>query len=159
MREDGSVVRARAVREVSIKLTLEDLAVLRKQPHNPTSVIRSSGEHDQGRGVGEPEKQQGDHLQWIIPRRVLIGATSGCTKFLGVVSNDQADRFVHHSESGRYRMEKLMRQDDKYYTQVERAERRQVERLADTLERRALEETKKAETNEEQTKRRRTDLL
>ena len=63
MREDGSVVRARAVREVSIKLTLEDLAILRKQPHNPTSVIRSSGEHDQGRGVGEPEKQQGDHLQ------------------------------------------------------------------------------------------------
>ena len=87
-----------------------------------------------------------------------IGATIGCKKFLGVVSNDQADRFVHHSESGRDRMEKLMREDDKYHTQVESAERRQVERFADTLERRALEKTKKAEANDfiqEQTKRRR----
>ena len=55
MREDGSVVRARAIREVDKKLTIEDLAVLCGQPHDPTSTVRSGGERDQGRGEAQIE--------------------------------------------------------------------------------------------------------
>ena len=52
-----------------------------------------------------PEEQQGDDLQRYIHRRVQVtrevvmkfGATSGCKKCRGLVSNDQAYHFVHHT--------------------------------------------------------------
>ena len=162
MRDDGLAVRARAVRKVSKKLSLENLAVLRGQPHNPTLVCRSDGEHGERRGAGELEEQPGDDLPRYIPRMVQItrevvmkcGATRGCKK---------CHRMTRHTalsmtlKAVHYLMGKSMHEDDKYRVQVEAVERRQVERFAEILQRRVLEETTKVDANEERRKRRRTD--
>ena len=53
------------------------------------------------------------------------------------MAGDKAYQFVNQSEGCRRRMEALMKEDDAFRRHVENAERRQTERLAEIVERRA----------------------
>ena len=54
MRENGSVVRARAIRELQKILTLKDYDVLRGTPHDPIGSLRGVT-----RDVGRPSEALG----------------------------------------------------------------------------------------------------
>ena len=142
MKEDGTVVRARSVREVDKNLTIADLNVLTGRPHDPLSTIRGVP-RDAGRRVdlGDGEGDGGVDEE-APPKRVQItkdvvlrfGGTAGCKKCRGLIHGDKSYRYVHHTEECRIRMEKLMREDEDFKAHVERADRRVAERLSDMLE-------------------------
>ena len=89
---------------------------------------------------GDPEHQGGRP----IPKRVQItkevvtrfGPTMDCRKCRGVMANDRSYQHVHHSETCRIRMEKLMSEHEDFREQLERAETRRTQRMADILEQR-----------------------
>ena len=85
------------------------------------------------------------------------GATSGCKKCRGLIAGDKAYQHVHHSEQCRTRLEDLMRNDDAYKEQVEKAEQRRAERLAEILERRVQAQDRQAQQEAVQKKRRREE--
>ena len=147
MRENGSVVRARAIRELQKILTLKDYDVLRGTPHDPIGTLRGVT-RDVGRpseALGESPKEDYDELQGTrrvqIRREVVekFGPTLDCKKCRGLLARDRAYQYVHHREECRTRMEALMREDDGFRRHVESADLRLTKRLADVLERRDRE--------------------
>ena len=145
MRETGSVVRARAIREHQKILILKECDVLRGTPHNPIGTLRGVT-RDAGRLSevhGESPKEDFDELQGTrrvqIRREVVekFGPTLDCKKCLGFVGKGpRAYQCVHHREECRTRMEALMREDDGFRRHVESTDLRLTKRLADVLERR-----------------------
>ena len=147
MNAEGSVLRARAVRELHRPLRLEDLAVLTGRPHNPTGTLRAGGRRDGDRAQELEEVDHGDAAIGPTPKRVQItrevinrlGGTPGCLKCRGVLAGDRSYQFVHHTDECRRRMENLMRQDELFSKKLEAAEERQTRRIAEVLERRDRE--------------------
>lgn len=113
---------------------------------------------DPARGGGEPSVEDR-----AAPKRVMItrdiiaryGATAGCKKCRGLVTGDRAYQHVHHSEDCRKRLEDMMRNDEAYREQVERAEFRRTERLAEVLERRMRAQDRQARLDEETARKKR----
>ena len=146
MKEDGGVVRARAVRELLRPVTLADLDKIRGTPHDPTGTLRGVP-RDEGRpeALREPEVADADLgsvPKWVqITKDVVLkfGATPGCSKCRGVRAGDRAYQYVHHTDACRNRMTELMKQDGKFGRLVQAAEDRQTKRIADMLERRDRE--------------------
>ena len=146
MTMSGSVVRARAVREVHRRLCLQDLEVLSGTPHDPAGVLRPAG-RDEGRHEDLAAEERGDFDAGPTPKRVQItkevvskfGPTPGCVKCRGVMAGDKSYQYVHHNHECRTRMESLMRQDEKLSKVLEAAEERQVRRIAELLEKRDKE--------------------
>ena len=120
VRENGSVVRARAIPEFQKVLTLKDY------DGDPAGVSR-------GMQVGRPLQEDLDELQStsrVQTRREGVekfAPTSGC--------KDRAHKFVHHREECRSRMEGLMREDAGFLRHVENADIRMTQKTADVLER------------------------
>ena len=161
MKEDGAVVRARAVRELERSVTLSDFYHLRGQPHDPTGTIRGV-QRDAGRRVDAGEREgTGEQDDRFLPRRVFLtqevvrkfGPTPDCRKCRGAMAGDKAYQFVNHSEGCRRRMEALMKEDDAFRRHVENAERRQTERLAEIVERRAKAQEDQDKFHEDHMKR------
>jgi len=164
MKEDGSVVRARAVRYMEKAMTMNDYDVLTGRPHDPLGTLHAGGQRngarrvDPARGGGEPSVEDR-----AAPKRVMItrdivaryGATAGCKKCRGLVTGDRAYQHVHHSEDCRKRLEDMMRNDEAYREQVERAEFRRTERLAEVLERRMKAQDRQARLDEETARKKR----
>ena len=152
MTSTGSVVRARAIREMHRPLLLADLDVITGTPHDPIGTIRA-GHRDEARGGELAEEVPEDAEAGSNPKRVQItkeavnkfGGTPGCLKCRGVVSGDRTYQFVHHSPECRTRMEDLMRRDDQFARKVEAAEERQKKRIAEVLEKKDQEAAKRAE--------------
>ena len=152
MTSTGSVVRARAIREMHRPLLLADLDVIIGTPHDPIGTIRA-GHRDEARGGELAEEVPEDAEAGSNPKRVQItkeavnkfGGTPGCLKCRGVVSGDRTYQFVHHSPECRTRMEDLMRRDDQFARKVEAAEERQKKRIAEVLEKKDQEAAKRAE--------------
>ena len=144
MRENGSVVRARAIKELQKMLTLKDYNMLRGTPHDPigTLVTRDTGRPSEA--FGELPKEDSDELQGTrrvqIRREVVekFGPTPEYKK-CRVLARDRAYQYVHHHEECRTRMEALMREDDGFRRHVESADLRLTKRLADVLERKDRE--------------------
>ena len=112
MRENGSVVSARAIRVLQKILTLKDYDVLRGTPHDPIRTLRGVT-RDVGRlseALGESPKEDYDELQGT--RRVQIrrdvvekfGPTLDCKKCRGMLARDRAYQYVHHREECRTRI-------------------------------------------------------
>ena len=147
-RENGSVVRARAISELQKILTLKDYDVLRGTPHDPIGTLRGVA-RDVGRPsetLGESPREDFDELQGTrrvqIRREVVekFGPTLDCKKCRGLLARDRAYQYyVHHREECRTRMEALMWEDDGFRRHVERADLRLTKRLADVMERRDRE--------------------
>ena len=144
MRDTGQVVRARAVKEMAKKMTLDDYAVLVGQPHDPLGALKT-GERDGGRpaelhGPSRDLPEDGDvrptPKRVQITREVVIrfGATPGCRKCRGVLARDASYQFVHHSNECRARMEEKMAGDDSFKKNLESAEMRRMTRIAEMLE-------------------------
>ena len=165
MRDDGVVVRARAIREVDRKITLEKLGVLTGQPHDPMGTMKAGGDRDGGRRADQEPAGEGEIFEKFTPKRVQItkevvkrfGPTEGCRKCRGVLAGDNAYKFVHHSETCRSRLEEMMKEDEHFKMQVENAERRQVERIAEVLERKDKAQKLQAEQEAQIIKKRKTE--
>ena len=93
MRENGSVVRARAIRELQKIITLKDYDVLRGTPHDPIGTLRGVT-RDVGRpseALGESPEVDFDELQGTrrvqIRRQVVekLGPTLDCKKCRGLL--------------------------------------------------------------------------
>ena len=90
MTSSGSVVRARAIREMHRPLLLADLDVLTGTPHDPVGTLRA-GPRDVARGGDLAEQVPGEAAAGSNPKRVQItkevvnkfGATPGCVKCMG----------------------------------------------------------------------------
>ena len=117
MKEDGAVVRARAVREVEGKKTLEDYDVLTGQPHDPIGTLHAGGKRDESRRVdfagGGVTEDVPEVRRVYITRDVIskFGPTDGCRKCRLMASGDPAHQQVHHNELCRSRIEELMKSD------------------------------------------------
>ena len=91
MKHDGLVVRARAVRNISRNVKLEDLEALRSEPHDPTGTMK------QDAGILRCEIETADlDVEAPKPRSLRIdtdvvnkfGPTSGCEKCRKIVNRD-----------------------------------------------------------------------
>ena len=119
MRENGSVVRAHAIREFTKVLTLKDYDVLRGTPHDPVGTLWGVT-LDAGLTSEVPREdpqEDFDELQQTrraqVRREVVdkFGPTPGCKKCRCLIARDRAYQYVHHHEECRTRMEALMRED------------------------------------------------
>ncbi len=131
MKDDGMVVRSRAVREMDQEISLQDLDKLRSTPHDPLGISRQTTEAPRAAAVpreavdGEVESK---------PRRAKItldvinkyGRTPGCPKCRAIERGDHggATAAFGHSARCRERIEELMKGDPLYQDRVTRAEER-----------------------------------
>ena len=157
LRPDGLVVRARAVREIEKKISLKDFDHLRSAPHDPLGTLRGIPRDPhrrvdaaEGNGLpGDDPVQAAKRVQITADAIKKFGPTPGCRKCKGVMAGDRSYQYVHHSEDCRKRLEEKMMHDEGFKENLERASRRQVERLAQELERRVKEmENQKGEKSE-----------
>ena len=92
MKEDGVVVRARAVRDMEKDMKLTDYDIMTGQPHDPLGTLRAGGQRDRARRVdpdgGElplPAEERAAPKRVMITKEVvaIFGATAGCKKCMG----------------------------------------------------------------------------
>jgi hypothetical protein len=139
MKEDGLVVRSRAVRENSQEVKLEDYNKLKSTPHDPLGTIKSAIQN-QRKPVTLKEHEE-DELE-CKPRRAKItrdivskfGPSHGCPKCRAIERGDRGHEAVGHSAKCRERMEEQMMGDPVFRSRVERAEERIIENLARYVE-------------------------
>ncbi len=116
MKDDGLVVRSRAVRENSHEVTLADYDKLKSTPHDPLGSIKSAIQAQRQpvtlRGPDEEELE-------CKPRRAKItrsivekfGLAARCPKCRAIERGDKGYKAVGHSEKCRVRMEERMKGD------------------------------------------------
>ena len=120
VKEDGAVVRARAVRELERSVTLSVYDHFRGQPHDPTGTRYVEFSVMQDVELKQVKEKAQVNKMTASPRRVFItqevvrkfGPTPDCRKCRGAMAGDKAYQFVNHSEGCRRRMEALMKEDD-----------------------------------------------
>ena len=138
MKEDGLVVRSRAVRENSQDLTMEDFNKLVSTPHDPLGTIRAAT-----RSI-RPAAQTQEHEEEFgqKPRRAKItkniiekfGPTPGCQKCRALATGDHGYEAVGHSAACRERIEDMMKKDPNFKERIDRADERITRSLADYIE-------------------------
>ena len=144
LKSDGLVVRARAVREFEEKVGLKDLEHIKSTPHDPLGTLRRTRVPDQlQRGLehGADDREAG--ARNYVPKRMQItkemvlryGPTKGCRKCAGVASGDGGYQYVHHSEACRTRLEEAIKDDEHFRKNLDKANNRMTERIAQDLER------------------------
>ncbi len=103
MKEDGLVVRSRAVRENSQELTIADYDKLRSTPHDPLGTTRSATRSTRPE---VPLKGKDEEEEEYKPRRAKIprscikkfGITPGCPKCRAIERGDRGHEAGGHSE-------------------------------------------------------------
>lgn len=143
MKEDGLVVRSRAVREISGDTTMADLDRLQSTPRDPTDTIRAA-ERPATSVPRAPLPTPGDDGDKSAPGRVKI--TRGVVERLGpsrdwqrcraIQCGDPGYEAVGHSPTCRARMEELMKKDPSLQARLAGAEERRQKFLADYVEKR-----------------------
>jgi hypothetical protein len=139
MKEDGLVVRSRAVRENSVELKLQDYDKLRSTPHDPQGTIRSAIASAR---PAVPIKEDKEEELEYRPRRAKLtqdivqkyGCTAGCPKCRSLERGEGASVAIGHSAKCRARLEERMQEDPMYKERLERAETRINENFARYVE-------------------------
>jgi hypothetical protein len=139
MKEDGLVVRSRAVRENSVELKLQDYDKLKSTPHDPQGTIRSAIASSR---PAVPIKEDKEEELEYRPRRAKLtqdivqkyGYTAGCPKCRSLERGEGANVAIGHSAKCRARLEERMQEDPLYKERLERAETRINENLARYVE-------------------------
>ncbi len=155
MKEDGLVVRSRAVRENSQELTIADYDKLRSTPHDPLGTIRSptrSSRPEVPTKSKEEEEEEYKPRRAKIPRSCIkkFGVTPGCPKCRAIEQGDRGHEAGGHSGKCRERMEELMKGDPMFKERVDRADERIMENLAKHMEKRDKERQRDAEEEVEE---------
>ena len=151
MKEDGLVVRSRAVRENSQPLVMEDDDKLISTPHDPAGTVKAATTRTVLPDVHAQEQELGSYK----PRRAKItkniidkfGPTARCTKCRAITRGDSGMEAVGHSAACRERIEDMMKANPDFRERVDRADERINKMLAEYLEkkdREANEETQSA---------------
>ena len=157
MKEDGLVVRSRAVRENSQNLTMEDYDKLLSTPHDPTGTVKAATMRTVLLEVHAQEQEMGSYK----PRRAKItkniidkfGPTVRCTKCRAITRGESGMEAVGHSAACRERIEDLMKANPDFRERVDRADERINKMLAEYLEKK----DKEASEEQQSTKRARTE--
>jgi hypothetical protein len=139
MKEDGLVVRSRAVRETSVELTMQDYDKLKSTPHDPLGTIRSAIASTRPPVPLKDDKEE--ELEYR-PRRAKLtqevvkkfGFTAGCPKCRSLERGEGAGVAIGHSSKCRERLEARMQDDPIFKDRLERAETRINENLARYVE-------------------------
>ena len=129
MKEDGYVVRVRAVRERTCELKLSDFDVLKSTPHDPMGTMQEGGSIPRPSALEEEALREQEAFNRSVPKRTPItkavvlkfGATPGCRQCAAMMSGASYDRRLH-SESCRQRMENLMKTDIEFSSRLETRE-------------------------------------
>ena len=108
MKEDGMVVRARAVREMDGDVTLATLDKLRCLPHDPTGTMKPVSQAPRAELFPEDSRQEGEHR--FAPKRVHLtkaviekfGASPGCNKCPAIYRNASTHGVVPQTFGGSY---------------------------------------------------------
>ena len=140
MKEDGLVVRSRAVRENSQELKMEDFDKLLSTPHDPLGAVRTAMRSIRAE-VQTKDPPLEDELAFK-PRRAKItkniiekfGPTPGCAKCRAIERGDRGHEAVGHSAACRERIEDLMKTDETFKARVEKADERINKCLAEYME-------------------------
>ena len=157
MKEDGLVVRSRAVRENSQNLTMEDYDKLINTPHDLTGTVKTATMRTVLPEVHAQEQELGSYK----PRRAKItkniidkfGPTARCTKCRAITRGDSGMEAVGHSAACRERIEELMKANPDFRERVDRADERINKMLAEYLEKK----DKEASEEQQPSKRARTE--
>ena len=139
MKEDGLVVRSRAVRETSQELTLADYDKLKSTPHDPLGAIRSAIVSSR---PPVPLRDEKEEVLDYRPRRAKLtkdvveryGFTAGCPKCRSWEQGEVGSTTIGHSAKCRERLEDLMKEDPVFKERLDRAETRINETLARYVE-------------------------
>jgi hypothetical protein len=119
MKEDGLVVRSRAVRETSTELKLQDYDKLKSTPHDPLGTKL------------EYRPRRAKITQDVVKK---FGYSAGCLKCRALERGDGTSVTIGHSAKCRERLEARMQDDPIFKERLERAETRINENLARYVE-------------------------
>ena len=137
MKDDGFVVRCRAVRERDIPVTKEMLEKLKSTPSDPTGTMKPVESVPRAVMTGVDKKES----EGFVPKRITIsraamnkfGVTERCRKCRNIASGG-SERSGSHSEECRRRFEELMKSDEEFKEKLEENEDKRNKYLAGEVE-------------------------